>query len=296
MKMRTGEKIFYVFNILIMLVIGAIMLYPYLNQVALAFNEGMDSMRGGITIFPRKFTLANFETVIFSDDFITAVIVTVIKVVLNTVLNLIITFACAYGLSRRGLRFKKGITMYLLIPGYISAGVIPVYILYRTLGLIDSFWVYILPGMFSFYNMVIIRSFLQELPQSVEESAMIDGANEIHIMFKIIIPMSLPVMATVALWIAVGAWNDWTTTLMYITDSDLFTLQYLLMQMIKQSERASQMAIEMSMNKSAASVKLPTSQAVQSAALVVTTLPIVLLYPFLQKYFIKGVTFGAVKE
>lgn len=296
MKKTKGEKIFDVFNIVAMFLVAVIMLYPYLNQVAISFNDGMDAMRGGITVFPRKFTLANYEAVLCNDGFLMAVIVTVSRVVIHTVLALVVTFAAAYALSRRGLRWKKAITYYFLLPGYFSAGIIPSFILFRTLGLIDNYLIYILPGMFNFYNMVVLRGFLQELPVSIEESAMVDGANEIYIMFKMIIPMSMPAVATITLWLAVGAWNDWMTTLVYTTDPDLQTLQFFLMQMIKQSERAAQMALELSMGASEEDISMPTTAAVQAATLVATSLPIVLLYPFLQKYFIKGINLGAVKE
>lgn len=183
-----------------------------------------------------------------------------------------------------------------MIPAYISAGVIPVYILYGKMHLINSYLVYILPTAFVFYNMVIIRSFLQELPASIEESAQIDGANDIQIMFRIIMPLCGPVLATVALWVSVSAWNDWTTTLMYVTKKELFPLQYFMMRLIKESETAKQMALEASMNKGAAvSASEPTSESVKSATLIVSTLPIIMVYPFLQKYFIKGVALGAVK-
>jgi len=183
-----------------------------------------------------------------------------------------------------------------MIPAYISAGVIPVYMLYRHLHIINTFWVYVLPVMYSFYNMVIIRSFLQEVPPSLEESAKLDGATDLQVMVKIMVPISMPVIATVALWSAVNAWNGYTDTLMYVTEKDLFTLQYLMMRLIKESELAQQMALEMSMGKQVEAVHQATSESVKSASLIVTTLPIIAVYPFLQKYFIKGVTLGAVKE
>ena len=182
-----------------------------------------------------------------------------------------------------------------MLPSYITAGVIPFYILYSYLNLINNYLVYILPTAFAFYHMVIIRSFLQELPPSIEESAKIDGANDIQIMFKIIMPLSLPVMATVALWISVGAWNDWTTTLMYVTKKSLYPLQYLMMRLIKESSLAREMAKESASVQTGIMAK-PTPESVKAASLITTTLPIIMVYPFLQKYFITGVTLGAVKE
>ncbi len=297
MKRSRGEKIFGVVNIIIMLCICIITLYPYLNQIAISLNDGADSMRGGITIFPRKFTLENYRGVLFNDAFLQALLISVSRVILVTFLGLSVTFSAAYGLTRRGLPYRKTLTLILMIPSYISAGVIPGYILFRTLHIINTYWIYLIPGLFSFYNMIIMRSFLQEIPQSLEESAKVDGANDIIIMIRIIMPLCMPVIATVALWISVGAWNDWTTTLMYITDKKLYTLQYLMMRLIKESETAKEMAVQIAMNRgSDMDVAKTTSESVTAATLIITTLPIICVYPFLQKYFISGVTLGAVKE
>lgn len=294
MKRTFSEKVFNVFNIILMILLCVIMIYPYLNQVAVSLNEGMDTMAGGITLFPRKFTLENYRTVLSNSDMLQAAFITVSKVILHVFLTVTVTFFAAYALTRKGLPWKRGFTMYLMIPTYITAGVIPTYILYRYLGLIDSYWVYVLPGMFVFYNMVIIRSFLQEIPESIDESALIDGANEFQIMYKITLPLSLPVLATVTLWVAVGSWNEYNLTLMYVTSRKLYTLQYLMMQIVKESELVQQMAIQSAMGNTNATAQ-PTPDSIKAATLVVTTIPIILTYPFLQRYFVKGVTMGAVK-
>jgi len=294
MKRTNGEKIFNVFNIIILILLCIVTVYPYLNQVAVSFNEGKDTMLGGITILPRAFTLANYKAVFTNPDFLNAAVISVTKVLLHVLLAVAITFMAAYALTRKGLPAKRQFTLYLMIPSYVTAGVIPTYILYRYLGLIDSYWVYVLPGCFTFYNMVILRSFLQELPASIDESAEIDGANEFQTMYKITLPLSLPVLATITLWVAVASWNEYNLTLMYITNRKLYTLQYLMMQIVKESELVQQMAIQASMGNEAASAT-PTPDSVKAATLVVTTIPIIMVYPFLQKYFVKGITVGAVK-
>lgn len=294
MKRTKGEKIFNVFNIIFMILLCAITIYPYLNQLAISLNEGMDTMMGGITIFPRKFTLENYKTVLSNSAFLQAAWISVSKLLLHVALALTVTFFAAYAITRKGLPWKRGFTLYLMIPAYVSSGVIPLYILYRYLGLIDNYLVYVLPGLFTFYNMVIIRSFLQELPESIDESALIDGANEFQIMYKITLPLSLPVLATITLWLAVDSWNEYNSTLMYITRNELYTLQYLMMQIIKESELVQQMAIESAMGNTDAS-RMPTPDSIKAATLMVTTIPIIMTYPFLQRYFIKGVTVGAVK-
>ncbi len=297
MKRSMGEKVFNVVNIVFMILLCVVTLYPYINQLALSLNEGLDAMSGGIYLLPRKFTFENYRAVFSNPDFLSATVISVLRVVLATLISLTVVFSAAYGLTRRNLPYKRGITLFLMIPAYITAGVIPIYMLYRYLHLINSFFVYILPTAFSFYNMVIIRSFLQELPASIEESAAIDGANSMQTMIKIVLPMSLPVLATVTLWVAVGAWNDWTTTLMYVTEKDLFPLQYLMMRLIKESEIAQQMASNAAMmGVGEDTVIQTTSESVKSATMMVSTLPIIAIYPFLQKYFIKGVVMGAVKE
>lgn len=292
MKRTKGEKIFQVFNVIILLFVSVIMVYPYLNQVAISFNEGIDAMKGGIGIFPRAFTLANYQSIFSNKSILTGAWISVSKVVLYTLLSLAVLFTSAYGITRGKLPYRRGITLYFMIPCYVSAGVVPTYIIYRYLGLINNYWVYILPGCFSFYNMVILRSFLQELPTSIEEAAKIDGANDIQIMYKIVLPLCKPVLATITLWLAVGSWNSWTDTMMYITDRKLYPLSYIMMQLIKESSLADQMAQDSGMVSAAA---MPTPDTIKAATLVVSTLPIIMVYPFLQKYFIKGVTLGSVK-
>ncbi len=294
MKRTKGEKIFNVFNIAFLALLCVIMVYPYLNQVAVAFNEGRDTMMGGITIFPRKFTLVNFQAVFTNPDFINGAFISVSKVLLHTLLAVSITFMCAFSLTRKGLPCKRQFTLFLMIPTYVTAGVIPTYILYRYLGFIDNYWVYVIPGCFTFYNMVILRSFLQDLPASIDESAEIDGANEFQTMIKITLPMSLPVLATITLWVAVASWNEYNLTLMYITNRKLYTLQYLMMQIVKESELVQQMASQSAMGMENPMIT-PTPDSVKAATLIVTTIPIIMVYPFLQKYFVKGITVGAVK-
>lgn len=295
MKPSRAEKIFNIFNIAFMIILCITTLYPYLNQLAISFNDGMDTMRGGISVYPRKFVLDNYTTVLLDKSFRSAAFISVMRVIISTFLSLAVIFCAAYGLTRPNLPYKREITLALMIPSYISAGVIPVYMAYRYYHLLNNFLVYILPHMFSFYYMVIVRSFLHELPASIIESAKIDGANEVRIMIGIVLPLSLPVVATVALWCSVGAWNDWTTTLMYVTERSLYPLQYLLMRIIKESSVAQQMAQEAAMTGSDVVIRM-TPDSVKAASLIITTLPIIMVYPFLQKYFIKGIALGAVKE
>lgn len=296
MKKSFGVRVFNVFNIIFMILFAAICIFPYLNQLAYSFNDGMDSLRGGLTIFPRVFTLANYKAIFSNSSTWDALKVTVSRVVLHTTLALITTYMAAYVLSRRGLPYKRAMSLFLMIPSYVTAGVIPTYINYRNLGLIDNYMVYILPGLFIFYYMIILRSFLQDIPESLEESAKLDGAGDFTVMFKIMVPMSVPVIACVILWIAVGAWNDWNTTLLYVTNKKLYTLQYNMMRLIKETGMKEQMAEASAfVTEVGKDEENLTSEGVKSATLIFTTIPIIMVYPFLQKYFISGITLGAVK-
>ena len=196
---------------------------------------------------------------------------------------------------------KKGITLFLMVPMFIKCGLIPTYVLYSTTGLLNNFLVYILPGAFSFYNMLIIKTYMSTtISISLDESAKLDGANDLTIFFRIYLPLCKPILATVALWLIVAKWNDWITTLYYVTNPKLYTLQYLLMQVIRESERIVQM-IEAAIQSGASPQDIEklmkvTPDAIISAQVVITTIPVIIVYPFLQQYFVNGIMLGAVKE
>lgn len=296
-KDSLSRRIFYFCNVVFLLLIAATVLFPYLNVLAKAFNEGSDTAMGGIIIWPRKFTLTNMSTVLRSKGFFGSFMVSVCNVVLGTLIRLIVQFMVAYVfLNERFIGHKFFMYMFM-IPMYFGGGLIPKYILYSNIGFLNNYLVYILPGCFSVYNMIIIRSYLSSIPSSLRESAKVDGANDLIIAFRIMFPLAKPVIATVALWSAVGLWNDWTTTLYFITKKELFTMQYLLVQVLKEAEKMQALIKEALMLGVELDVKLEvTSESVQSAQLIITTLPIVIVYPFLQKYFISGITLGAVKD
>ncbi len=295
-KESKGYRVFCVINVILMIALGIVMIFPYLNTLAKAFNQAADSARGGLTIFPRVPTLENFKTVLTANGIGRAATVSVTRVIISVVLSIMVQFGAAYALTTK-FPGKKFFNLMYSIPMFISAGLVPTYVLISKIGLLNNFWVYILPGLFSFYNVVIIRTFIQStIPQSLFESAKIDGADEFKIFFRIVLPLSTPILATIALWVMVGQWNDWTSTLYYIRKSSLFTLQYIMMQLVKESERIQQMiqaAIEA--GESVDIVARPTSDSIIAAQVIVTTVPIICVYPFLQKYFVKGIMMGSVK-
>lgn len=299
MKTRKKRKyeLFDWLNLLFMLLLVIVMTYPYWNQIVLAFNDGMDSMYGGVYLWPRKFTTANFKLLMANEDVWRATILTIVNVVTYTVAHLLVTTSASYALTKKDLPYRNAVILLFMIPMYVGGGEIAKLILYRYLGLCNTQFVYWVPAMFAFSNAIIIRTFIQGLPASLEEAAIIDGANEITVMFKIILPLCAPVLATVALWLIVGSWNNYTTSLYYITDKRLYSLQYVIMQIIKKNEIVQAVSQENAMMGAISDTEfIPTTEAMKSAAVVFSTFPIIMAYPFLQKYFVQGITVGAIKD
>lgn len=291
-------RIFSVCNVALIALVSLIALYPYLNTLAVALNDGQDSMRGGIAFFPRQPTLDNFATLLKDDSIVRALFVSIAKVVCGTLLNLTVQFSAAYALTKKRMVGRSALLLYFIVPMFFNGGLIPIYLLYSKLGLLNNFLVYVLPGAFAFFNVIIIRTYLYSLPESLEESAKIDGANELTVMWRIILPLSRPILATIALWTAVTHWNDWTSTLNFVTNPSLQTLQFKLMLMIKESDMIASLIQEAAMRGESTSAQIVrvTPEAIRAAQVIVTTIPIILVYPFLQKHFIKGVLIGSVKE
>ncbi|MBP3360819.1 MAG: carbohydrate ABC transporter permease [Clostridia bacterium] len=299
MKKSNSYKVFLFFNFIFMMFIVIVMLFPYLNIIAKSFNDGADTMKGGLTVYPRIFTLENFKTLMKDNSLISAAEVSVLRVITGVVLTLLVQFAAAYALTKNFRGKSIALTLYM-IPMFVSAGQMPTYVLFSKMGLLNKFWVYILPSLFSFYNVIIIRTFLQNtIPASLEESAIIDGAGELTVFSKIILPLSKPILATIALWTMVMHWNDYTTTLLYIRKPGLYTLQYKMMELVKESERLQSIIAAARENGEAVDETLlnqmPTSEGITAAQIVLTTLPIICVYPFLQKYFVKGIMAGSIK-
>lgn len=291
-KTSVWDKVFVVCNTLFMIAFVVITLYPVLNTLAIAFNDGTDALRGGIYLIPRKVTLKNFITVLQKDNLITGAYITVARTVLGTLLSLVANAILAYIVSRKRFLFKRQLSLFWVVTMYVNGGMIPTFLLYRNLGLTNSFWVYVIPGMVSAFNMLVIRTYMNGIPDSLEESAQLDGAGYMTIFWKIISPLCKPVYATVALFVAVGQWNSWFDAMLYNRMSSQYTtLQYELMKLLSSVTNQGNSVEAM---KNAAGSVTPTS--VRAAATILTMLPIVCLYPFLQRYFVTGLTIGGVKE
>lgn len=295
-KHNLGDLTFHTVNGIVMIFIAVIMIYPFWNTVAVSFNDAQDTLRGGITLFPRVFSTYSYESVFKNKLMGTAAVNSVLRTVLSTVFGVLVGSMIAYVLSRRELIGRKFITAYFLVTMYISAGLIPTYFLIKNLGMLNSFAVYIVPGLVSVYNIIVIKSFMQSLPDSLTEAAMVDGAGHFRCYWQIVLPCCKPVLATVALWCAVGAWNQWFDTFLYASGADhLTTLQYEMMKLLSSAMQSGRDNSSIfGNNQQMADTITPTS--IRAAVTIVASVPILVVYPFMQKYFVKGVTLGATKE
>lgn len=293
-KRSVPDTVFTVCNTLFMIAFVVITLYPVLNTLALSFNDGADALRGGIYLFPRKLTLKNYQTVLSKDNLVVGAYISVARTILGTVFALVTNALLAFIVSRKRFLFKSQLSLFWVITMYVNGGMIPIFLLYKNLHLTNSFWVYVIPGMLSAFNMLVMRTFMLGIPDSLEESAQLDGAGYMTIFVRIISPLCKPVYATVALFVAVGQWNSWFDTMLYNRmRGEYTTLQYELMKLLSSVTNQSSSAEAM---KDAMSASTVTPTSIRAAATIVTMLPIVCLYPFLQRYFITGLTIGGVKE
>ena len=291
-KTSVADKVFVTLNTLFMIMFVIITLYPVLNTLAISLNDGTDALRGGIYLLPRRFTWKNYITVLQKDNLIMGAYITVARTVIGTALALFANAILAFIVSRKRFMFKKQLSLFWVITMYVNGGMIPTFLLFKTLHLTNSFWVYVIPGMFSAFNMLVIRTYMNGISDSLEESAQLDGAGYTTIFLKIISPLCKPVYATVALFVAVGQWNSWFDAMLYNRMSaNLTTLQYELMKLLSSVTNQGNSVEAM---KNAAGSVTPTS--VRAAATILTMLPIICLYPFLQRYFVTGLTIGGVKE
>lgn len=276
---------------IIMVFVFITTVYPFWYALVLSFSDGTDALRGGIYFWPRKWSLDNYNAVFGISYVYTAFLVTVLRTVLGTVSAVMFTGLFAFACSHKRLMFRKFYITAMIIVMYFSGGLVPYYMLLRNLGLMNSFWVYIIPNLFSAFNAILMINFFSEIPESLEEAARIDGANDLTIFFRIIIPVSMPLFATMALYSGVWHWNAWTDAAFFITDKNLKTLGYVLISLINQTESAAQ-SVFGKLNQAEVTY---TSLTLRPAAMVVCVVPIVMVYPFLQKHFVKGIMLGSVK-
>lgn len=297
MKISYGDRLTSGIIYALLALLAFVTFYPFWNSAVISFNTGADTSLGGITFWPRAFTLDNYEIVFQDKRLVHAFLISVLRTVIGTVLSIAATAVFAYGMSKKELVGRKYYMIFCIIPLYFDGGLIPSYMLIRSLGLMNSFWVMVIPGLISIWNMIVFRTFFQQLPHNLEESAKIDGCGYWQTLFRIVLPLSGPVVATLALFSAVGHWNDWFTATLYVSDTKLLPIQTLLQQILSSNIMSEQMMQTSSAAQShIASARSVTTKSLTMATMMVATIPIILVYPFVQKYFVKGVMVGSLKE
>ncbi len=283
-----SEKIFDVVNNLLLVLIAVIIIVPLWNIVISSFSSGKALAEGGFIFFPKEYSLENYRTVLRDGSIWKSYLVSIAKTLIGVVTHLFFCSMVAFAMSKQYLRGRKLYTAMGVITMFFSGGMIPTYLLMKQLGLLNNFMVYILPQLFSYYDMVILMNFFRQVPPSLEESAKIDGAGVWTVFLKIILPLSKPALATIALFNGVYQWNDFMTAKLYVTNKDLYPVQMKLYEIIVQQQTQTMSVGSFVMET--------TTKGVQLATIVITTVPIIIVYPMLQKHFVSGMMLGAVKE
>jgi putative aldouronate transport system permease protein len=290
MRRRTlGDWSLDIFVYMFLLLSGVITLLPLANVFSKSVSTEWAVVSGKVKLLPVGFQLDTMKSVVTSDIFIRAFGISVLVTVAGTALSILMTAITAYPLSKRHLPGISFIMVLFVFTMMFSGGMIPTYLLMRNLHLINSLWSLILPAMISVFNLLVIKSYYEGLPEALEESARMDGARTITILFLIILPLSVPVIATISLFYAVYFWNDFFNPMLYINDSSLKTLQLYLRDIVMEADTSN------AANKSADDLMNMSPEGIRAATVVASTIPIICVYPFLQKYFIKGVLVGSVK-
>jgi len=302
-KLTLADRIYMIINYTILILFCISTLYPFIYILVLSFNDGYDAMKGGIYLWPREFTLRNYEKAFQHPLITSSFLISVSRTLLVTVLSVLLTAMLAYGLARKGLPGRKYIVFFFFFTTLFSGGLIPTYVLYRQLGLMNSYWVLIIPSLYSFFNAVIVRTYFTGIPDSLSESARIDGASENTIFWRIMLPLSMPVLATIALFVGVGCWNDWFTGEFFIQDQNLIPASTLLRKLIAEATFESSTTSDSGSQILQVNIELErirqtgiTPESLRMSFLVIIVTPIIFIYPFLQRYFVKGVMLGSLKE
>jgi putative aldouronate transport system permease protein len=287
-KLHKGH-IFDVLNTLFMIALCVTTIYPFLYLLSLSFSTG-DVPLTQIHLIPPEWTLANYKKVLTNEFVLGGFVNTVVRTVLGTALSLTATIFAAYPLAKRFFPHRTFWTGMIVFTMFFSGGLIPNYLLVKNLGLMNTVWALVLPGLISAFSLIIARNFFMALPESLEESAKIDGANDIVILFRIVVPVSMPIIATLSLWMAVSHWNAWFDSLIYMTEAQNQVLQVVMRRIVLLGTKDM-----MDLNAFDDPSLVVNPETIKAATLMVTVIPIILFYPFLQKYFVKGVLVGSLK-
>lgn len=267
-----------------------ICVYPFWNIFIVSINDANDAMRGGLYLLPRKLSLSSYADILGRSTFQHSILVTVARTLIGTPLAVLVTSALAYVLSCRDLIGRKPLNVLFIFTMYFGGGMVPYYMVLKNLGLLDNFLVFILPNLLSVYNMILVRNYIESMPEALFDAARIDGANDLTIFFRLVLPLSKPIIMTIALFVAIGQWNSWFDAYLYTNSQNLKTMQSILVEILNQYQTSDAGAA--AANRMSQSI---TPDSIRMAATMVTTIPIIMVYPFIQKYFVKGIMLGSVK-
>lgn len=267
-----------------------ICLYPFWNIFIVSINDANDAMRGGLYLLPRKLSLSSYADILGRSTFQHSILVTVARTLIGTPLAVLVTSALAYVLSYRDLVGRKPLNVLFIFTMYFGGGMVPYYMVLKNLGLLDNFLVFILPNLLSVYNMILVRNYIESMPEALFDAARIDGANDLTIFFRLVLLLSKPIIMTIALFVAISQWNSWFDAYLYTNSQSLKTMQSILVEILNQYQTSDAGAA--AANRMSQSI---TPDSIRMAATMVTTIPIIMVYPFIQKYFVKGIMLGSVK-
>lgn len=267
-----------------------ICVYPFWNIFIVSINDANDAMRGGLYLLPRKLSLSSYADILGRSTFQHSILVTVARTLIGTPLAVLVTSALAYVLSCRDLIGRKPLNVLFIFTMYFGGGMVPYYMVLKNLGLLDNFLVFILPNLLSVYNMILVRNYIKSMPEALFDAARIDGANDLTIFFRLVLPLSKSIIMTIALFVAIGQWNSWFDAYLYTNSQNLKTMQSILVEILNQYQTSDAGAA--AANRMSQSI---TPDSIRMAATMVTTIPIIMVYPFIQKYFVKGIMLGSVK-
>lgn len=287
-----SEWVLDITKVVFLSLIVIVTVYPFWNIFIISINDATDSIRGGLYFLPRKLSFAGYKEILTTKSFMESIKVSVARTVIGTPIGVLVTAMLAYALSRKDLVLNKFWNIMFVFTMYFGGGLVPYYMVLKNLHMLDTFWVYIIPLMMNVYNMILIKSYIESMPEELFEAARIDGANDLTIFFRMVMPLAKPILMTVALFVAINQWNSWFDAYLYTSSQNLKPMQSILVEILNQYQTGSASS---QMSNAKAGITL-TPDSIRMAATMVATLPIIMVYPFIQKYFVKGIMLGAVKS
>ena len=287
-----GEWVLDIVKVVFLAFVVVVTVYPFWNIFIISINDATDAIRGGLYFLPRKLSLSSYAEILRRSTFLASIKVSVGRTLIGTPIAVLVTAMLAYPLSRKDLVGRKFWNLLFVFTMYFGGGLVPYYMVLKGIHMLNTFWVFIFPMMMSVYNMILIRSYIESMPDSLFEAAKIDGANDLVVFVKMVIPLSKPILMTVALFVAINQWNSWFDAYLYTSDQALKPMQSILVEILNQYQTGASTSQAMSNAKAGVTV---TPDSIRMAATMVATLPIIMVYPFVQKYFVKGLTVGGVK-